>query len=98
MDDEEKALKLETMPVSCRKNYNELMVTLQRKFGYKHKQELRRTQRTNESVQAFVMLADRLVQLTYLGENHQLLGNFKNNKFVNGIRDRGINLVVCFAE
>ena len=60
-----------------------LMVALQRKFSDEHKRklycmELRlRAQKAIESLQAFAMEVERLVQLTYQGENHPLIDNFK---------------------
>ena len=65
---------IETMPASCRSNYNDFMMALQSKFGDEHKRELYRmelkchAQKANESLQAFVMEVDRLVELTYPGE------------------------------
>ena len=53
--------------------------------------ELRcRAQKANESLQAFAMEVERLVQLTYPGENHPLIDNIKTESFVNGIRDSDI--------
>ena len=66
---------LATLSASCRNNdYTDLKVALQRKFGDEHKRELYRmelkchAQKANESLQAFVMEVDRLVELTYPGE------------------------------
>ena len=79
------------------------MVALQRKFGDERKRELYpmelrcRPQRANESLLAFAMEGERLVQLTYLGEKHPLVDNFKTETFVNGIRDTDIKLAVCSA-
>ena len=79
---------LETMPASRRNNYNDFMVALQRKFGDEHKRELYcmelkyRAQKANESLQAFAMEVERLVQFTYLGENHQLIDNYKTEVFI----------------
>ena len=42
--------------------------------------ELRcRAQKANESLQAFAMEVERLVQLTYTGGNHPLIDNFKTD-------------------
>ena len=41
------------------------------------------------------MEVERLVQITYPGENHLLIDNFKIEAFVNGIRDPDIKLTVC---
>ena len=71
------------MSASRRNNYNDLMVALQRKFGDKQNRELYRidlrcrAQKANESLQAFAMEVERLVQLTYPGENHLLIDNIK---------------------
>ena len=62
---------LVTMPTRCRNNYNDLMVALQRKFGDEHKSELYRmelrcrAQKANESLHAFAMEVERLVQLYF---------------------------------
>ena len=80
------------------------MAALQRKVEDEHKQELCRlelrcwAQKTNESLQAFTMVVERLVQLTYPGENYPLIDNFKTKAFVNGIRDPDVKLAVCFAQ
>ena len=80
------------------------MVTLQRLFGDEYKRELYlkelkcRAQKANESLQAFTMEGERLVHLSYLGENHPLVDNFKAELFVNGIRDPDIKLAVCFPQ
>ena len=59
---------LETIPASCRNNYNDLMVSLQGKFGEEHKRELYhmnlRCRVLNESLQAFTMEVKKLMQLT----------------------------------
>ena len=84
-DDNEKALELilplkgaaagESIPTSRRNNYNELMVALLRKFSDEYKRELYRmelrcrAQKANESLQAFAVEVERLVQLAYPGEN-----------------------------
>ena len=55
---------------------------LQRKFGNERKRELHRTelscrvQNAIESLQAFAIEVERLVQLTYPEENHPLMDNF----------------------
>ena len=95
---------LETMPASSRNNYTDLMAALQRKFGDEHKRELYRmelrcrTQKADESLQAFAMEVERLVQLTYPSENHPLMDNIKTEAFVNGIRDPEIKLAVCSTQ
>ena len=95
---------LETMPASCRNNYNDIIVALQRRFDDEHKRELYRmelrcsAQTANESLQTFAMEGERLVQLTYPGENHPLVVNFKIEAFVNGICDPDIKLAVCSAQ
>ena len=71
---------LETMPASRRNNYNDLKVALHRRF--EHIRELYRmelrcpTQKALESLQAFAMEVERLVQFTYPGENHPVRDNF----------------------
>ena len=61
---------VETIPASRRYNYNDLMVALQHKFGHEHKRELCcmeircLAQKANESLQAFAMEVERLLQLT----------------------------------
>ena len=61
--------------------------------------ELRcRAQKANESLQAFAMEVERLVQLTYPGENHPLIDNIKTEAFVNDIRDPDIKLAVCSTQ
>ena len=95
---------LRTIPNSRRNNYNELMVALQRKFDDKHKRELYpvelgwRAQKSKESLQAFEMEIERLVQLTYPWENHPLIDNIKTVGFINGIRDPDIKLAVCSTQ
>ena len=94
---------LDTMPASCRNNYD-LMVALQRKFGDERKREVyrmelrRRAQKANESLQAFVVEVERLVQLIYPLKNHPLIGNFKTEAFVNGIHNPDIKLAVCSTQ
>ena len=44
-----------------------------------------RAQKPNESLQAAEMEVERLVQLTYPGENHPLIDNIKIEAFVRGI-------------
>ena len=80
------------------------MMALQRKFGDERKRELYhmelrcRDQKANELLQAFAMEVERLVQLTYPGENHPLIDNIKTEVFVSGIRDPDIKLAVCFTQ
>ena len=45
-----------------------------------------------DSLQALTMEVERLVELTYPGENHPWIDNFKAEAFVNGIRDPELNL------
>ena len=69
---------LETIPTSRRNNYSELMLALQCKLDDEHKWELYRMelrcreQKANEPLQVFAVEVERLVQLTYPGENHPL--------------------------
>ena len=44
------------------------------------------------------MEVERLVQLTYPGENHSLIDNIKTEAFVNGIRGSDIKLAVCSTQ
>ena len=89
---------LETIPISRRNKYNELMAVLQSKFGDEQKRELYRldprcrTQKPNEPLQW------RFVQLTYPAENHQLIDNIKTEAFVNGIHDPDIKLAVYSTQ
>ena len=59
-------------------NVLELIVALQRRFGHERKRELYRmelrcrTHKRKESLQAFGMEVERLVQLAYSGENQPL--------------------------
>ena len=91
---------LEIMPASRRNNYNDLMAALQRKFGDDCKRQLYRielrcrTQKTKESLKGYAVEVERLVELTYPGENHSLVDNIKIEAFVNGIRDLDIKLAV----
>ena len=55
-------------------------------------------QKANEPLQAFAMKVERLVQLTYPGENHPLIDNMKTEAFVGGIRDPDIKLAVCSTQ
>ena len=55
-------------------------------------------EKANESLQAFAVEVERLVQLTYPGENHPLIDNFKTETFVNGISDTDIKLAVCSTQ
>lgn len=95
---------LETVPVDSRNDYNVIMTALQRKYGGEHKKdiyrmELRgRAQKANESLQDFAMEIERLVQLTYPGENHPFLDQFKIEAFVNGIRDPEVRQLVCATQ
>ena len=88
------------MPGSCRTNYKELMVALQGRFGEEHKRELHRmevrcrTQKANESIQALAIDVERLIQLSYPGENHLLTDGNKTEVFVYCIRDPDIKLAV----
>ena len=58
---------LKKIPASCRNNYNDIKVALQRKLGDEHKRELyhlelRCGEKTaNESIQGFAMEVERLV-------------------------------------
>ena len=110
-EDDEKAVELilalkgaailEIIPTSRRKNYSELMLALQRRFGDDHKREMYRKeircqlQNANEPLQASAMEVERLMWLTYPGENHPLIDNTKTEAFVSGIRDPDIKLAVC---
>ena len=63
---------LATLSASCRNNdYTDLKVALQRKFGDEHKRELYRMELRSSTQKA----NERLVQLTYPGENHPLISN-----------------------
>ena len=83
---------LEAMPASRRNNYNDL----KRKFSDEYKRELYRIELRCRAEKANEV--ERLVQLTYPGENHSLLANFKTETFVNGIRDPDIKLAVCSSQ
>ena len=78
-------------------------LALQRKFGNEYKRELYRmeircrAQKTDESLQAFTMEVERLVQFTYPGGNHPIVDNFKTRALVNDIRDTDIRLAVCYT-
>ena len=80
------------------------MVALQRKFGDEHKRELYRmelrcrAQKVNESLQAFAIKVEKLVQLIYPGENHPLIDNIKTEAFVSCTRDPDIKLAVCSTQ
>ncbi|KNC24232.1 hypothetical protein FF38_03285 [Lucilia cuprina] len=84
---------LESVPVSNRNNYDNIMEALQRKYGGEHKQELYRmelrgrVQNSNETLQDFALEIERLLQLAYPGEHHPFLDIFKTDAFVNAIRD-----------
>ena len=61
--------------------------------------ELRcRAQKANESLLGLAMEDERLVHLTYPGENHPLIDNIKTEAFVSGIRDPDIKLAVCSMQ
>ena len=45
-----------------------------------------------EPLKAIAMEVERIVQRTYVRENHPLIDNFKTEAFVNGIRDPDIKL------
>ncbi|KNC34068.1 hypothetical protein FF38_14270 [Lucilia cuprina] len=68
----------ESVPVSSRNNYDDIMEALQRKYGGEHKKELYRmelrggVQKAIETLQDFALEIERLLQLTYTGE-HQFL-------------------------
>uniref|UniRef100_A0A1I8Q3Y0 Peptidase A2 domain-containing protein n=1 Tax=Stomoxys calcitrans TaxID=35570 RepID=A0A1I8Q3Y0_STOCA len=70
---------LQSIPVSPRNNYEEVIASLQRKYEGEQKQdrnrmELRgRVQKLNETLQDFATEVERLVLLTNPGENHPLL-------------------------
>ena len=57
-----------------------------------------RAQKSNESLQAFAMKGERLVQLTDTGENHPLVDNFKTEAFGSGIRNPNIKLAIYSAQ
>ena len=52
----------------------------------------------NESLQAFAMEVEGLVQFTYPGENLPLIDNIKTGAFHNGIRDPDIKLAVSSTQ
>ena len=101
-DDDEKALEiilalknvasgiLESVQTSRRNNYN----------GDEQKRELYcmelrcQEQKANDPLQAFALEVDRLVQLTYPGENHPLIDNIKIGAFV----DSEIKLAICSMQ
>ena len=85
-DDDEKGLELilslkgvaaeilETIPASRRNNYNNLMMALERKFDDEHiVSHGDKAQKANELLPGFAMGVERLVQVTYQGENHPLI-------------------------
>ncbi|GBP02819.1 hypothetical protein EVAR_71251_1 [Eumeta japonica] len=86
---------LETVPASCRNNYEDIVAALQRKYGGEHRKEIHRVelrgrvQKMNETLQDYALEIERLVQLAYPGENHPFMDNFKAKAFVIGIRDPG---------
>ncbi|XP_065356144.1 uncharacterized protein LOC135950535, partial [Calliphora vicina] len=95
------AVVLESVPVSNRNCYDDIMEALQRKYGGEHKKELYRmelrgrVQKPNETLQDFALEIERLLQLTYPGENNPFLDHIKIEAFVNGIRDPEIKHAVC---
>ncbi|XP_058976719.1 uncharacterized protein LOC131801788 [Musca domestica] len=84
---------IQSIPVASRNNYEDVIAALERKYGGEHERniylmELRgRVQRANETLQDFAAEVERLVLMTYPGEDHPLLDRMKIETFVNGIRD-----------
>ncbi|XP_065356251.1 uncharacterized protein LOC135950648 [Calliphora vicina] len=95
------AVVLESVPASNRNCYDDIMEAVQRKYGGEHKKELYRmelrgrVQKPNETLQDFALEIERLLQLTYPGNNNPFLDHIKIEAFVNGIRDPEIKHAVC---
>lgn len=95
---------LQSIPIASRKNYEEVISALQRKYGGEYKQdvyrmELRgRVQKPNETLQDFATEVERLTLLTYPGESHPLVDRIKIESFVNGIRDPEVKCAVYVAQ
>ncbi|KNC24086.1 hypothetical protein FF38_06325 [Lucilia cuprina] len=96
---ENASVVLESVPVSSRNNYDDIMEALQRKYGGEHKKELYRMQlrgRVQKAMRHYKTLHWKSSPCnSFLGEHHPFLDIFKIEAFVNDIRDPKIKHAVC---